>query len=499
MNLFKEVADIKTADQLNLPTPKVEYHNEVCHPTEHQQAMVKELSKRASKIHNGSVDAHVDNMLKVTSDGRKLGLDQRILNPMLPDDPSSKVNRCAENILHIWREGEADKLTQLVFCDISTPSADKFNVYDDLRDKLIAGGMPPEQIAFIHDANSDNQKKNLFAKVRSGQVRVLMGSTQKMGAGTNVQDRLIALHDLDAPWRPRDLTQRPGRIIRQGNQNPLVHVYRYVTEGTFDAYLWQTLEKKQQFIAQIMTSKSPMRSCEDVDETALSFAEIKALCAGDPHIKERMELDVDVTRLKLLKTDYQNKRFRMEDNLLKYYPEKLSASRSLVQNLQADIALLEQHPHPEDGFADMTVGAWVYHDKESAGEAILEMCSQVKSTDVVEIGAYRGFTLSLRFTGFRHELVLKGSAAHTVELGPDARGNLTRIDNALSKMPQRLQETQAQIEDILRQSEAAKAELDKPFTHEEELAYKSARLIELDALLNIGGNTVSVKSSSDLW
>ena len=493
MNLFKEVADIKTADQLDLPTPEVEYHNIVCQPTEHQKAMVKELSKRASKIHSGEVDAHIDNMLKVTSDGRKLGLDQRIINPVLPDDPGSKVNRCAENILRIWHEGEAEKLTQLVFCDISTPqgASGQFTIYDDLRGKLMAGGMPSGQIAFIHDANTDVQKKELFAKVRSGQVRVLMGSTQKMGAGTNVQDRLIAMHDLDCPWRPRDLTQRKGRIERQGNRNEKVHVFRYVTEGTFDAYLWQTVEKKQKFISQIMTSKSPVRSCEDVDETALSFAEIKALCAGDPRIKERMELDVDVTRLKLLKADYQNKHFRMEDNLLKHYPEKLRASRSFAQALQADMTLLEKHPHPEDGFAGMTIGAWSYSDRESAGEAILELCGDVKGTEPVEIGAYRGFTVYLAFSGFKHEVILKGTAVHRVELGEDARGNLIRMDNALSKMPQRLQETREAIEDLLRQCEAAKTELAKPFPQEEELRVKSARLAMLDAQLNIGRNTAA--------
>ena len=487
MNLFKEVADIKTADQLDLPTPKVEYHTEVCHPTEQQKAMVQALSKRAAKVHSGSVDAHIDNMLRITSDGRKLGLDQRILNPMLPDDPGSKVNQCARNVLRIWREGEAGKLTQLVFCDISTPGNGGFNVYDDLRAKLIAGGMPQEQIAFIHEANTDARKKELFAKVRSGQVRVLMGSTQKMGAGTNVQDRLIALHDLDCPWRPRDLTQRKGRIERQGNTNDIVHVYRYVTEGTFDAYLWQTVEKKQQFISQIMTSKSPVRSCEDVDETALSFAEIKALCAGDPRIKERMELDVDVTKLKIMKADYQNKRFRMEDNLAKHYPERLAAYRAHVQNLQADITVVEQHPHPADDFISMQVGEWIYHDKESAGEAILEQLPEVKGMDPVEIGTYRGFTTSLRLNGFHHEILLRGAATHVVELGKDARGNLTRIDNVLTRLPQTLKDTQDEIDNLLRQCEAAKAELAKPFLHEEELRQKSDRLIFLDSQLKIGG------------
>ena len=488
MSLFKEVADIQTADQLHLPVPEVEYHNIVCQPTEFQKQMVQELSKRASKVHSGKVEPREDNMLKITSDGRKLGLDQRILNPLLPDDPGSKVNQCAGNILRIWSEGAADKLTQLVFCDISTPQAasGQFTVYDDLRRKLIRGGIPEEQVAFIHEAGTEAKKKELFAKVRSGQVRVLMGSTQKMGAGTNVQDRLIAMHDLDCPWRPRDLTQRKGRIERQGNRNPLVHVYRYVTEGTFDAYLWQTVEKKQQFISQIMTSKSPARSCEDVDATALSFAEIKALCAGDPRIKERMELDVDVTRLKLLKSDYMSKHYRMEDNLLNRYPKRLRENRELKKALEADLALAEQHPHPKDGFAGMTIGNWAYQDRTSAGEALLALCSEVKGDNMLEAGHYRGFTVLLCTGLLCYKAILKGSAEHSVELGQDAKGNLVRIDHVLDRLSQRIQETQDAIEHTLQQCEAAKAELEKPFPQEAELAEKSARLTELDILLHIG-------------
>ena len=488
MSLFKEVADIQTADQLHLPVPEVEYHNIVCQPTEFQKQMVQELSKRASKVHSGKVEPREDNMLKITSDGRKLGLDQRILNPLLPDDPGSKVNQCAGNILRIWSEGAADKLTQLVFCDISTPQAasGQFTVYDDLRRKLIRGGIPEEQVAFIHEAGTEAKKKELFAKVRSGQVRVLMGSTQKMGAGTNVQDRLIAMHDLDCPWRPRDLTQRKGRIERQGNCNPLVHVYRYVTEGTFDAYLWQTVEKKQQFISQIMTSKSPARSCEDVDATALSFAEIKALCAGDPRIKERMELDVDVTRLKLLKSDYMSKHYRMEDNLLNRYPKRLRENRELKKALEADLALAEQHPHPKDGFAGMTIGNWAYQDRTSAGEALLALCSEVKGDNMLEAGHYRGFTVLLCTGLLCYKAILKGSAEHSVELGQDAKGNLVRIDHVLDRLSQRIQETQDAIEHTLQQCEAAKAELEKPFPQEAELAEKSARLTELDILLHIG-------------
>ena len=488
MSLFKEVADIQTADQLHLPVPEVEYHNIVCQPTEFQKQMVQELSKRASKVHSGKVEPREDNMLKITSDGRKLGLDQRILNPLLPDDPGSKVNQCVGNILRIWSEGAADKLTQLVFCDISTPqgASGQFTVYDDLRRKLIRGGIPEEQVAFIHEAGTEAKKKELFAKVRSGQVRVLMGSTQKMGAGTNVQDRLIAMHDLDCPWRPRDLTQRKGRIERQGNRNPLVHVYRYVTEGTFDAYLWQTVEKKQQFISQIMTSKSPARSCEDVDATALSFAEIKALCAGDPRIKERMELDVDVTRLKLLKSDYMSKHYRMEDNLLNRYPKRLRENRELKKALEADLALAEQHPHPKDGFAGMTIGNWAYQDRTSAGEALLALCSEVKGDNMLEAGHYRGFTVLLCTGLLCYKAILKGSAEHSVELGQDAKGNLVRIDHALDRLSQRIQETQDAIEHTLQQCEAAKAELEKPFPQEAELAEKSARLTELDILLHIG-------------
>ncbi len=419
MNLFKEVADIKTADQLNLPTPEVEYHNIVAQPTEHQQEMVKALSERASLVHSGTVDPSQDNMLKITSDGRKLGLDQRIVNQMLPDEPGTKVNQCVDNIMQIWRDGKADKLTQLVFCDISTPQAKApaskaaktldnpllhalegavplpeqepvFTVYDDIRQKLIAQGMPADQIAFIHEANTEVRKKELFSKVRTGQVRVLLGSTAKMGAGTNVQDRLVALHDLDCPWRPGDLAQRKGRIERQGNQNPLVHVYRYVTEGTFDAYLWQTVENKQKFISQIMTSKSPVRSCDDVDETALSFAEIKALCAGDPRIKERMDLDVEVSRLKLMKADHQSKQYRLEDQLLKYFPEEIEKHKGFIKGFESDLKVLAAHPHPEDGFAGMEIRGDLLTDKENAGAALLDACKEVKTSDPVQIGSYRG-------------------------------------------------------------------------------------------------------------
>lgn len=494
MQVFKEVADIKTADQLNLPTPEVEYHNIVSEPTQHQQAMVKELSKRAEKVHHG-LDSHIDNMLKITSDGRKLGLDQRIINPLLPDEPGTKVNLCVENVLKHWREGDTEKLTQLIFCDISTPSANISeeetgftNVYDDIRKKLIAGGMKPEQVIFIHETKTDIQKKELFAKVRSGQVRVLIGSTQKMGAGTNVQDRLIALHDLDAPWRPRDLIQRKGRIERRGNQNPKVHVYRYVTNGTFDAYLWQTLENKQKFISQIMTSKSPVRSCEDVDETALSFAEIKALCAGDPRIKERMDLDLEVSKLRIMKADHNSKQYRLEDDLLKHFPSQIQEAQGFITGLQADIQTLKQHPHTADGFAGMEIQGMTYTDKVSAGTALLDACQGITGTEPVNIGSYRGFSLSVKFSGFTHKLNLKGAVAYQVELGADARGNLTRIDNALDKMPESLENYKTKLANLLQQQEAAKAEAGKPFPQEEELRLKSARLAELDAELNLSSS-----------
>ena len=522
MNLVKEVADIKTADQLHLPTPEVAYHTIATKPTQIQQDMVKALSERASKVHSGAVSPDVDNMLKITSDGRKLGLDQRIINPMLPDEETTKVNQCVANILQYWRDGEEEKLTQLVFCDISTPKSTPsqraakaspgtldspeihalesaisleesaetpFTVYEDVRQKLIDAGMPPEQIAFIHDANTEVKKRELFAKVRSGQVRVLMGSTAKMGAGTNVQDRLVALHDLDCPWRPRDLTQRKGRIERQGNQNKLVHVCRYVTEGTFDAYLWQTVENKQKFISQIMTSKSPVRSCEDVDATALSFAEIKALCAGDPRIKERMDLDIEVSKLKIMKADHNSKQFRLEDSLLKYFPEKIEEHKGFVRGLEADMQTLAAHPLPAEGFVGMEIRGDRLTDKENAGAALLDTCKEVKGKDPVQIGSYRGFTMSVAFDSMwkTYTLTLKGQMTHRVELGSDARGNLVRIENALDKMPERLRSVQEQLENLYNQQAAAKAEVGKPFPQEQELAAKTARLIELDMELNLDG------------
>ena len=550
MALFKEVADIKTADQLHLPVPKAIYHNVVTQPTEIQQAMVQELSERAASVHAGHVEASVDNMLRITTDGRKLGLDQRIINPDLPDDPSSKVNQCVENIYRIWNEGQADKLTQLVFCDLSTPktgaSAAKaiagnlnnpelhaletridiapepeFTVYDDIRNKLVAMGVPREQIAFIHEANTEVRKKELFAKVRTGQVRILMGSTFKMGAGMNVQDRLVALHDLDAPWRPGDLEQRSGRIIRQGNQNKEVHIYRYVTEATFDAYLWQTLENKQKFISQIMTSKSPVRACEDIDETALSYAEIKALCAGDDRIREKMDLDVDVARLKLMKANHQSQQYRLEDSILRRFPEQIEENMSYIAGLQADMATLAEHPHPAEGFAGMKVrgGAdaptlfslqaakpdhsaapsaqasdsteLLYSDRENAGAALINAMKKVKGLEPVPVGSYRGFQMymSLEDFGKQYILTLKGRMSHRVELGRDPRGNIIRIDNVLSGMENRLSYVQEKLDTLQAQMNAAKAELGKPFPQEQELAEKSARLAQLNIELNIDDRT----------
>ena len=492
MNLFKEVADIKTADQLHLPVPEVEYHNVVAKPTEVQKGLVQELSERAAAIHSGSVDPSIDNMLKVTSDGRKLGLDQRIINPDFSDEAGSKVNLCVDNILQVWKDGEADKLTQLVFCDISTPQAAPkakqavitgnpleaaalpveenapFTVYDDIRSKLIAGGVPAEQIAFIHDANTEVKKKELFGKVRSGQVRVLLGSTSKMGAGTNVQDRLVAIHDLDCPWRPGDLQQRKGRIERQGNQNEKVHVFRYVTEGTFDAFLWQTVENKQKFISQIMTSKSPVCSCNDVDEVALSFAEIKALCAGDPRIKERMDLDVEVSRLKIMKADHKSKQYRLEDSLLRHFPEQIEKLKGCIQAIQEDMQTLEAHPHPTDGFAGVTVLADEQTDKDNAGAALIEAAKKATGLDPVEVGTYRGFTMSVTLEDFgkKYVLTMQGKLKHQAILGSDPRGNLIRLDNALAQMPQRLKAFQTQLDETYHQQEAAKAELGKPFPFE---------------------------------
>ena len=510
MAMFKETADIKTADQLHLPTPTPHFENISVKPSEYQQEMIQALSERAAQVHSGSVDPKVDNMLKITSDGRKLGLDQRLINPLLPDDPGSKVNACVQNVFRIWREGQADKLTQLLFCDLSTPTgkapavkddaakdaafietgelpADRFNVYDDIREKLVSMGIPREEIAFIHEAKTDVQKKELFSKVRSGDVRILLGSTAKMGAGTNCQDRLIALHDLDAPWRPGDLEQRAGRIIRQGNMNPDVHIYRYVTERSFDAYLWQTIETKQKFISQIMSSKSPVRACDDVDETALSYAEIKALCAGDPRIKEKMNLDVEVAKLRLMKADHESKRFRLEDQLVRFYPEQLRQQEDYIAGFKADIQTLSDHPVPQEDFVGIELLGKAYADKSAAGETLLALCKTAPHDHDTAIGHYRGLSVTLSYDSFnaQFQLLLRGEMTHIVNLGADARGNLLRIENALNNIPVRMQKAQEQVDSLHQQIEAAKLEITQPFPQELELTTKSARLAELDALLSM--------------
>lgn len=494
MTHFRIAADVKTADQLHLPRPEAVYHNVVAQPTDEQKALVRSLSDRASKIHNKLVDPSVDNMLKITSDGRKIGLDQRLINPLLPDAPQSKVNQCVSNILQIWRENAEQRLTQLVFCDFSTPkaaaasnkTAREFNVYDDIRTKLIAAGVPAEEIAFIHDADTEAKKKLLFGKVRAGAVRILMGSTAKMGAGTNVQDRLIALHDLDAPWRPGDLEQRAGRIIRQGNQNKVVHIFRYVTEATFDAYLWQTLEHKQRFISQIMTSKAPVRSCEDVDEAALSFAEIKALCAGDPRIKEKMDLDIEVSRLRLMKADYLNQHYYLEDSLLRTYPEQLAVLNNALQNLQTDLRTLSEHPQPADGFAGIELQGKLYMDKTKAAETLLQALGQILG-EGKSLGSYRGFALHANFDPAEKQVyvTLKGAISHNAIMGTDARGNLLRMDHALERIPNKIAEMLARAENVHQQMEAARLELEKPFPQEAALSQKSSRLAELNAILDL--------------
>ena len=489
MNMFKEVADIQTADMLNLPVPKANYHNIVLKPSEQQKEMVAALGERAERVRNKMVDSTVDNMLLITNDGRKLALDQRLLNPMLPDSDTGKVSACAENVFEIWQRTADQRSTQMVFCDLSTPKGNgEFNIYDDLRDKLIARGIPAEEIAYIHTANTEVQKKELFGKVRSGQIRVLLGSTQKMGAGTNVQHKLIALHHLDCPWRPSDLQQREGRIIRQGNENDEVDIYTYVTENTFDSYLYQLVEGKQKFIGQIMTSKSPVRSAEDIDETALSYAEIKALCTGNPHIKEKMDLDIDVQRLKLLKANHLSQRYALEDQIIKYLPQKAAALEQRMECYTADINRLKENTHPnEDGFSPMEVEGTVYTDKKAAGSAILAACKAMTSPDPVPLGQYRGFAMELSFESFSKEfrITLKGALTHTTGLGTDIFGNILRLDNLLGGMEERLIACREELANVNVQLDNAKQEVEKPFPQEDELKTKSARLDELNILLNM--------------
>ena len=488
MAMFKEAADIKTSDQLHLPVPDAKFETVVVKPSEIQQDMVQALSERAAEVHSGSVNPSVDNMLKITSDGRKIGLDQRLMNSALPDDPNSKLNACVNNVLRIWNGTKEQKLTQLIFCDMSTPKGDgSFNVYDDIRTKLLNAGVPEQEIEFIHNADTENKKAELFSKVRSGQVRVLLGSTAKMGAGTNVQTLLVAVHHLDVGWRPSDMTQRNGRIIRQGNQNKQVYVYNYVTESTFDAYLYQTLENKQKFISQIMTSKSPMRSCDDIDEQALSYAEIKALCAGDPRIREKMDLDVQVAKLKVLRGDFQNQKYRLEDKLLKTFPEEIQKQKTRIAALQQDSQIAVAHPQDKENFCGMTIKGMVYDDKKAAGERLLLARQEMPNADMMLLGTYRGFELNIRFDSFRneHQAVLRAELSYPVSLGDDARGNITRLDNAIDNFADRIADAENALQNLEQQKQAAEVEVAKPFAQEEELAEKSARLAELNALLNI--------------
>ena len=488
MSMFKEVADIKTSDQLHLPVPEAKFETVVAKPSEIQKEMVQELSKRAARIHSGTVDASVDNMLCVTNDGRKIGLDVRLMNPMLPDDPNSKLNVCVQNVLKIWEDGKDQKLTQLLFCDLSTPKNDgNFNVYDDIRKKLVAAGVPENEIEFIHNADTEAKKAALFSKVRSGDVRVLLGSTAKMGAGTNVQQRLVAVHHLDVGWKPSDMTQRNGRIIRQGNMNKEVKVFNYVTEGTFDSYLFQTLENKQRFISQIMTSKSPVRSCEDVDEQALSYAEIKALCAGNPLIKEKMDLDVQVAKLKVLKADHQSQKFRLQDKLLTKFPADIQETNAHIAGLKADAQLAAAHPQGKEEFCDMVIKGVTYDEKKTAGEQLVLACSELPNAEEKVIGSYRGFELSLRFDTYRSEYqaILKGQRKYTVPLGTDPLGNITRLDNSLNNFPERITAAENELDTLHQQQAAAQIEVEKPFPQEEELAEKSARLAELNAQLDV--------------
>ena len=489
MQMFREVADIQTADMLKLPVPKVNYHNIKTKPSEIQTEMVAGLAKRAEKVRARLVEPNIDNMLKITNDGRKLALDQRMIDPILPDDPDSKVNACVDNVYHIWEEHADTKAAQLVFCDLSTPKGDgSFNIYDDIREKLTKRGIPAEQVRFIHEATTDAQKKELFAKVRSGEVRVLLGSTPKMGAGTNVQDRLIAIHNLDCPWRPSDLEQRQGRIERQGNLFPEVEVYRYVTEQTFDAYLYQLVESKQKFISQIMTSKSPVRSAEDVDEVALSFAEVKMLATGDERFKEKMDLDIQVSKLRVLKQSYLSEHYDLEDRILKYYPREIKEIDERIARNEADAALAEQHkPQGEDKFCPMTLQGITYAEKADAGQMLLALCKEYPQSKPAEIGCYRGFKLEVYYDALYTEYCLNlcGKGKYQVSLGSDALGNLTRIENELAKLPAKLTAAKTRKEETVAQLENAKVEVKKPFAFEEELKEKTDRLNALNIELNL--------------
>ena len=489
MAMFKEIADIKTADMLNLPVPEAKYHNIAVKPSEMQKEMVASLAERAEQVRGGGVDSSVDNMLKITNDGRKLALDQRMLNDMLPDFEGSKINACVDNIYRIWKENADKKSAQLVFCDLSTPKNDgTFSVYNDIRKKLIERGIPESEVKFIHEADTDMKKKELFQKTRKGEVRVLLGSTQKMGAGTNVQDKLIALHDVDCPWRPSDLEQRSGRIVRQGNENPKVDIYRYVTEQTFDAYLYQLVEGKQKFASQIMTSKSPVRSAEDIDETALSYAEIKMLATGNPYIKEKMDLDIQVQKLKMLKSNFLSEKYGLEDKVIKFYPQQIAYLKSRVEGLTKDVKTAKLHPKPIDEQPlGMTVSGVSYSEKAEAGQAIINACKSMNSPDAIPLGEYRGFQMELYFDTVQRNYVvkLKGETSRDVPLGDDSHGNIVRIDNGIERFEETLADTKNSLENTEKQFETAKQEIEKPFAKEEELKAKTARLDELNILLNM--------------
>ena len=489
ISLFKESADIQTPDMLKLPVPEAEYENVVLKPSEYQKEMVQSLADRAEAVRDRKVEPHVDNMLKITNDGRKLALDQRLINDMLPDEDNSKATTCVDKACEIWEETKEQKSAQLIFCDLSTPKGDgTFNVYEDIRGKLIEKGVPPEEIAFIHDANTEKRKEELFAKVRSGQVRFLLGSTAKMGAGTNVQDRLIALHHLDVPWRPSDIEQQEGRILRQGNMNDKVKIFRYVTEGTFDSYSWQLIENKQKFIGQIMTSKSPVRSCEDIDEAALSYAEVKALATGNPYIKEKMDLDIQVSKLKLLKANHTSQRYRLEDNIAKHYPMQITALKERLEGYRTDIQTYAAHkPVDKDAFS-MKIGNRTYTDKKEAGAALIDMCRSAKQPNMaVTIGEFQGFKMSVSFDSFfsKFTISLKGSLSHEVEIGADPLGNLQRLSNALEGMTGKMADVEQKLSNVEHQLETAKVEVTKPFAQEQELSEKLERLAELNALLNM--------------
>ncbi len=501
MSMFKDVADIKTADVLNLPVPKANYHNVVVKPSDIQKEMVESLSKRADRVRNREVDSSVDNMLLITNDGRKLALDQRLINSILPDDDNSKASVCAQNVYEIWERTLPQKSAQMIFCDLSTPHYDgSFSVYDDIKQKLISKGIPDAEIAFIHDAKTDVQKKELFAKERSGQARVLMGSTQRKGARTNVQNKLIALHHVDCPWRPSDLQQREGRILRQGNENPEVEIFSYVTEQTFDAYLYQLVESKQKFISQIMTSKSPVRSAEDVDEQALSYAEIKALATGNPLIKEKMQLDTDVAKLKLLKANHLSERYALEDRIIKFFPKELAEVRARITGYADDRhTLAENSEVTEDGFHPMVLRGKTFYDKKAAGTELLAMCQKMLSTETVEIGKYRGLRLELAFDSFNQEYQLSmiGKLRHTVNLGTDIFGNIQRMDNLLDSLTSKEQSSKEQLSELEKQLETARREVNKPFTKEEELAEKLSRLEMLNAQLNMDSQENEICDDED--